>query len=93
MLSAMKVGNLFVICCILSAVRVANAKKGFILTSPKVLEAGSTEYLTLSVFDVTPNEEITIHLLRRGDKNVLAESKVNVLPNHYMKVEMFVPPT
>ncbi|XP_035228496.1 ovostatin-like, partial [Stegodyphus dumicola] len=88
----MNVWNAFLICYILCTVKLGNAKKGFILTSPKVLDAGTTEYFTLSVFDVPPGEEITIHLLRINDNSVLAESKVNVLPNHNMWVEMFIPP-
>ncbi|XP_035233992.1 ovostatin-like, partial [Stegodyphus dumicola] len=64
---------------------------GFILTSPKILEAGKTVYFTLSVFDGPPGAEVTIGLLRNAT-NILAESKVKVLSNQNMWVEMFVPP-
>ncbi|XP_035217905.1 ovostatin-like, partial [Stegodyphus dumicola] len=92
MFITMRVWGAFVICCALCTVKFGYAKKGFIFTSPKVLDSGSTEYFTLSVFEVPSDEEITIHLLENDDRGILAESKVPVIPNHDMRVEMFVPP-
>ncbi|XP_035206327.1 alpha-1-macroglobulin-like, partial [Stegodyphus dumicola] len=76
--------------CFLYVINVGNAKRGFILTSPKVFDAARMGYFTLSVFDVPPGEEITIRLMAKY--GVLVEKKVNIIPNQNMGLEMHVPP-
>ncbi|GFU22382.1 alpha-2-macroglobulin [Nephila pilipes] len=67
--------------------------KGFILTAPKAIDAGSTEYLTFTAFDVPAGGQVTIKLLHWYSGEMLAESKVSVLNNINMWVEIVVPPS
>ncbi|GFR18743.1 MG2 domain-containing protein [Trichonephila clavata] len=73
--------------CIFCTVSLCSAKRGFILTAPKAIDAGSTEYLTFTAFDVPSGGQVTIKLLHWYSGDMLAESKVTVLNNINMWVE------
>ncbi|GFY41170.1 pregnancy zone protein [Trichonephila inaurata madagascariensis] len=79
--------------CILCTVSLCSAKRGFILTAPKAIDAGSTEYLTFTAFDVPSGGQVTIKLLHWYSGDMLAEKKVTVLNNINMWVEIVVPPS
>ncbi|XP_055938471.1 pregnancy zone protein-like isoform X2 [Argiope bruennichi] len=90
----MRVSGISVIC--LSALCVVgsfSAERGFILTAPKNLDAGSTEYLTFTAINVPTGGSVTIKLLHWDKDEVLAESKVVAINNMNMWVEMTVPPS
>ncbi|GBN42467.1 hypothetical protein AVEN_85951-1 [Araneus ventricosus] len=66
---------------------------GFILTAPKNLDSGSTEYLTFTAINVPLGGPVTIKLVHWHTQEVLAESKVVAINNMNMWVEMVVPPS
>ncbi|GIY30102.1 hypothetical protein CDAR_6902 [Caerostris darwini] len=83
--------SLLVCISILSTVALGSANRGFILTAPKSIDAGSTEYLTFTAFNVSGGQ-VTIKILNWYTQEVLAESKGVVINNMNMWVEIVVPP-
>lgn len=83
-----------ILCCALCSLVIPSteAKGNFILTSPRVIDAGNVVYFTLTVFDVPQGERVTLRLTHKKSNILIAESNVAVNNNYNMWVEMNVPP-
>lgn len=66
-------------------------KRGFILTSPKVLKSGTIEHLTLTLFQIPDGGLINIRLLKAESDDVISETKVYAQSSHSTWVELLIP--
>nr|BAR45602.1 alpha-2-macroglobulin 2 [Ammothea sp. RS-2014] len=55
----------------------ANAERGYLFTAPKVLDAGTSERLCLTLTDVKGPGTVTVSLLKEKIDEVIAETSVN----------------
>lgn len=84
----------FVCLFVISSTQAEEFKRGFILTAPKVLEAGSTNQLLLTIINGPDIAEVKVRLLKAENDDVLTESIVSITQKNLTNfpVEFFVPP-
>lgn len=73
-------------------ITITSGKSGFILTSPKAIDAGSSEYFTLTLFNVPDNGIVTLSLRRKANNETIAQSVASALNKYNMWIEMTIPP-